>query len=218
MKKQKKTQVATTSEPKKSVSTFSPEKTRRMIMNIARFEGDLDKDIEKLGEDIFPRFFDGEGKEKKEARKELDKITRNVLFALEVDTHGALMASFDQPFRGMAKELSKQIIIEYNCKTHAEKMLVEIIVNGFIRTIENSNRFNNTMNAGEYITPNRTNYLAMLSKQIDRSQRQYLSALMTLKQLKAPTIEMTIKANTAFIAQNQQNNANQPNHEIIDSK
>jgi hypothetical protein len=33
---------------------------------------------------------------------------------------------------------------------------------------------------------------------------------MTLKQLKAPTIEMNIRTNTAFISQNQQINANNP--------
>ena len=69
------------------------------------------------------------------------------------------------------------------------------------------------MNAGEYITENRTKYLAMLSKQIDRANRQFLSALTTLKQLKTPSIEMNIKTNTAFVSQNQQINSKNETNE-----
>ena len=78
------------------------------------------------------------------------------------------------------------------------------------------------MDIVEYISDERTRYLGYLSKQMDRAHRQYLSALMTLKQLKAPAIEMNIKTKNTFVAQNQQINATQPTesnkNETIDPK
>ncbi len=65
------------------------------------------------------------------------------------------------------------------------------------------------------INQNRTAYISILSKEADRSHRQFLSALMTLKQIKAPTIEMNIKARTAFVSDKQQININKEADEII---
>ena len=58
----------------------------------------------------------------------------------------------------------------------------------------------------------------MLSKERDRAHRQYLSTIMTLKQLKAPAIEMNIKAKTAFVSQNQQINVPQAPKENNEAK
>jgi hypothetical protein len=81
------------------------------------------------------------------------------------------------------------------------------MVNAYIRVLDNSRRLNNELN-GQNITPNRNIYIANLSKQIDRANRQYISALLTLKQLKSPNVEMNIKTNNAFISNNQQINVN----------
>lgn len=90
----------------------------------------------------------------------------------------------------------------------------EIVTNSFIRAIDHSRRFNNCLNAGEYLSDERTRYLTMLSKQIDRANRQYLNALTALKQIKAPVIEMNIRTNTAFVSQNQQINVDNKINEI----
>jgi hypothetical protein len=45
-----------------------------------------------------------------------------------------------------------------------------------------------------------------MGKELDRANRIFLNALMTLKQLKNPPLELNIKAGNAFFGQNQQFN------------
>lgn len=46
----------------------------------------------------------------------------------------------------------------------------------------------------------------MMVKALEREQRMYLNTLQTLQALKSPPINISVKANNAFIAQNQQFN------------
>ena len=179
----------------------------------------MDYSLRELGNDIFPKLLHGTKKECKEMNDLLAKKMRPVMFALEADSHWALMEASGTPYWGMAKELSNQIIKENNCTSHTEKMLVEVIVNAFIRVLKASTDLTTgSVPVGNEITENRTKYIAVISKQLDRANRQYLSALMALKQLKTPSIEMNIKAKTAFISQNQQINAGDSKHENNDAK
>jgi|ERR1035437_613605 hypothetical protein len=186
---------------------LTSEEVKKIVLDIAKVDGDLEMNLRQLGDEILPKAFSKDAKEKKESHEKLETKAMEVLTALETETHVALMESFNPQYRGLARELSEQIIKEHVCTTATEKILVETIVNAYIRTIDTSRRFNNNCGGpGLPITETKTRYLAMLGKQIDRSNRQFLSALMTLKQLKAPTIEMNIKAHTAFVSQNQQVN------------
>jgi len=58
-------------------------------------------------------------------------------------------------------------------------------------------------------------YLAVLSKELDRAERHYLASLQALKMLKSPSFEVNIKTNTAVVGQNQivqaNNGQNNPN-------
>lgn len=187
---------------------YSPEETKEMLLEMAIPEGDLKTSLKKFGEVLIPKFFHGNEKEKTEALKDLNEKALEVLSSLETDTHVALMESFNPQYRGLAKELSTQIIKDYNATTSTEKVLSELVANAFIRVIDNSRRLNNDLGGpGVSITENKTKYLTMLSLQIDRANRQFLNALVTLKQLKSPTVEMNIKTTNAFVAQNQQINA-----------
>ncbi|MDO8557278.1 MAG: hypothetical protein Q7R98_02330 [Candidatus Jorgensenbacteria bacterium] len=186
---------------------YTPEEARKMVLELAMPDGDLRNNLKNFGDNILPELLHGNEKGKKEALEKFKEKAVEVMMALEPDTHVALMESFDSRYRGLAKELSSQIIKDYSCITGVEKALTEVVVNAFIRIIDNSRRFNNCAEAGEYLSEERTKHLTMLSIQIDRANRQFLNALITLKQLKSPNIEMNIKTKTAFIAQNQQINA-----------
>ena len=204
---------------KKELQKYTPEETRKMLLETSIPDGDLRNNLKILGANLFPKLLHGS---EKEGDKALEKYTGKmleVMIALESDTHAGLMETFYSQYRGLAKELSIQIIKDYNATTSAEKALVEIIVNAYIRVIDNSRRLNIELGGpGQPINENRTKYMAMLSKQIDRANRQFLNSLMTLKQLKAPMIEMNIKTNTAFVSQNQQINVPQANNETNDPK
>ena len=50
-----------------------------------------------------------------------------------------------------------------------------------------------------------------MSKHIDRANRQFITALTTLKQIKMPSLAISVKTKAAFVAQNQQLNVNPSN-------
>lgn len=193
---------------------YTPEEAKDKILQFFTSDGvDVNRTLKKLGDDYLPKLLHGNAKEKKEAGKifnDNDKMTE-IMMALESDTHWGLMSAFGSQYRGMANELCSQVIKEYTCTTHAEIMLAEVIVNAFIRTVDASRELTEArVAAGGSITENRTKYIAVLSKQHDRANRQFLNSLMILKQLKAPTIEMNIRTKNTFVAQNQQINASGP--------
>lgn len=203
---------------KKELQKYTPSRTREIIVESVSMQGDVDRALKRFGDDILPKYIQGDKSESEKTEKEFKEEVTELMYGLEVDTHWGLMESFDQRYRGLAKELSSKIIEEYCCTTAAEKMLAETVAGTSIRFLDSSRRFNNVLAANSDITANLTGFLAMMSKQMDRTHRQYLSALMTLKQLKAPNIEMNIRAKTAFVSQNQQINAPQQSNETNESK
>jgi hypothetical protein len=138
--------------------------------------------------------------------KEAQKILGNASMVLGLDTHHALIWAMKEDFRPLAIEFANNLAKEFNCKTPGEKALSHVVVNSYVRLIDDSRRYSNCADAGEYLSVERTKHLAMLSKQIDRANRQFITALITLKQLKEPALKVNIKANNAFVAQNQQLN------------
>lgn len=130
----------------------------------------------------------------------------------------ALQESVDEKYRGVVVQMTETIYREMDIKSEMEKSIVEICVGSFVRYLDNSRRLNNNLNS-ETITPNKNQYIANLSKQVDRAHRQYLSSLQTLMQIKQPRLSLNIKAETAFIADKQQVNSVKPeSHEINESK
>ena len=193
---------------KEIIKKLSSDEAKIQILKLLKVpEINLQLSLQDLGNNVLPYIRSSDEIIRDEARANLLDKGPSLMRMLEVDTQWNLAEVFDERYRGMVMEMSKQIIKEYDCATHAEKMLAEIVVNSFARVLDSSRRLDSELgNAGTVINENRTKYLSVLSKLHDRSNRQFLSAIMTLKQMKAPSIEMNIKANTAFIAQNQQVN------------
>ena len=191
----------------KPVKKASEEEAKKTIMECVTFPDNKNALIKELLEDIIPKCTDRKHPEHKQATEKFHEKAILLMRIFENESHVALMESMDEKYRMMAKELVDNMIHEFDCQNEAEKGLVQIIVNSYIRNIDDSRRLNNELNAKE-ISSNRNNYIANLSKQIDRSNRQYISTLLTLKQLKAPQVEMNIKAKNAFMSNNQQINVN----------
>ena len=125
-----------------------------------------------------------------------------------LDTHHVLAQSIDERHRSFAVELCRRLEKEYSCDEASEKMLVETMVSAFVRVLEYSNQLNRNSVGGNPITNERNGLYSFFSKEIDRANRQYLQALTTLRQFKAPKLEVNIRTKNAFIAGNQQINAN----------
>ncbi len=116
---------------------------------------------------------------------------------------GMLMCdSLPEKYRVFALEFSKNLQIELKCEKKHEQSLAEICAINFVRVVEVENRISSYLGIGS-ITDMGVRYLAVLSKELDRAQRHYLTALQTLRMLKTPSLEINIKTQTAVIGQNQ---------------
>jgi hypothetical protein len=171
----------------------------------------------ELREEILPKILNGTEDEKKIALERLDKKTCDILGAFESKVHAALMESFNYRLYPWVMEFASKTIEEYNCTTELEKAVATMAVNAHIRAIDNSKRLNEHLEMGG-TGRDGSRYLEVLSKQTDRATRQFLSAVITLKQLKAPTVDMDIKINTAFVSQNQQVNIGKQDDKTNEAK
>lgn len=169
-------------------------------------QGDETSLIKKMAEELLPALKGGDKSD--EAFKAVTDTGFELMKMRESEYHCNLMESFSERYRQLTKLMTEKIIHEHNCQNELEKSIASTIVASYVRYTDNSRRLNNELEC-THITPNITAYISMLSKQVDRAHRQYITSLMTLKQLKAPQIEMNIKANTAFVSQNQQFNHNE---------
>jgi len=194
-------------ENQKEIKKYSSEEAKKRIFAVSRFPNDRDSLLRELDQEIIPKYLNSKDKEKEIAQDVFGNKTLLLYRAFENESHVALMESFTENYRMFSKEMADDLIKEFNCTKEYEKALAKLTVNAYIRILDNSRRLNNELESRE-ITPNKNVYIANLSKQVDRANRQFISALMTLKQLKAPQIEMNIKTNTAFISNNQQVNLN----------
>lgn len=207
----------TKKEDKKEIVPYTDEQTKKFIMS-ASFEYVPKTILKELGE-MIPKFLDSD---KKERDKMLDKINDKTMKAMRVygfETHVPLAESVPEGVRTVAIELSNQLQKEYNCQTPSEFALVEIVANSYARILDYSRAFNSCQKI-EYLSSEKNGYYTMISKEIDKANRQFISALTTLKHIKSPGFDITVKAKTAFVSQNQQINSNKDNKDekIIDSK
>lgn len=158
--------------------------------------------------------------------KELEKTTDILLeveMAYGLENHFPLLQLVAKRYMPLVIEFAKQLTIEYDCKTPSERALVQITVIAYAKILEFTGRLSDNLNANDpWLSHEKNGLKSVLGKELDRANRRFITALTTLKQLKAPSLEISVKAKTAFVAQNQQINAtNNPNtkeNEIIDPK
>lgn len=116
---------------------------------------------------------------------------------------GVLMAmAIPELSQSFALEFSRNLQKEHQCNTQAEKSLCEIIAINFVRVLEIQRKVNSRYNQ-QGLGKIDIEYLAVLSKELDKAQGHYLKSLQLLKTFKQPNLEVNINANTALIAQNQ---------------
>jgi len=132
----------------------------------------------------------------------------------EFDKGVLLTSSLPERFRVFALEFSRNLQEEYDCKTQSEKSMAEIIALNFARVLSVQDKINSFLGMGS-ITNMGVRYLAVVSKELDRAERHYLTSLQVLKMLKSPPLEVNIKTQTAVVGQNQVVQANNQNDKAI---
>ena len=154
---------------------------------------------------------------KKLSEDELQEISQSAIdYGLENNT--SIIDAIDQRYVGLCINLRKKLIREYDIKCASEKALADIIVTSYGRNLSYSKRLQSCCSQG-HTTPLLNNFMGIMSKEIDRANRIFLSALETLKHLKQPEMKVNVKTKHAFIAEKQQFNQSKPDEkETINHK
>jgi len=134
-------------------------------------------------------------------------------FTLKEFENGVLLSeALKEEYKTFAIDLSRNIQKEYNCSTASQKATAELIACSYSRILQTTMMITRYLDKGS-VSDSGIRYLAVMSKELDRAQRHYTTALQTLFMLKQPPLSVTIKAETANIANNQliqQNHAIKP--------
>lgn len=148
----------------------------------------------------------------KELSDEIMGDFHKAVMAIGLSTHLPIAETVREEYRIFLVEMARSIEAEYDCKTPSEKALAETIASSYVRVIQFSRELT-LCTKEKSLSQEKNGYYAMVSKEVDRANRHFTTALMTLKQLKSPTLEVNVKAKNAFIGQNQQFNASTSQNE-----
>lgn len=163
--------------------------------------------------------------------EELQEVTKKFLEHPEVELHKQLTSAFEEISKltyiekgnylrstvhitdqDYVLQLREQLITEYKAYSPSSKLIVDMAVNAYFRSLRAS--FNSVYllqnKEGHILTleQQRTNLLKELNKQIEMANRQFMTALTFLKELNQPPIKVSVQAKQAFVGQNQQFNKN----------
>ncbi|MBI2327385.1 hypothetical protein HYU92_03605 [Candidatus Curtissbacteria bacterium] len=140
---------------------------------------------------------------KNHSQKMTPESTSYKAFTIFEFDKGILMATaIPEAYRTFCIDFSRKLQKEYQCETPSEKATAELVAINFVRTLIIQDRMNAFLALGS-VTDNTVKYFAVLSKELDRANRHYLTALQTLKMIKQPALEVNIKTQTAIVGQNQ---------------
>lgn len=147
-----------------------------------------------------------------ELSDDLMKDYSKAVMAMGLYTHLPVAEIVREEYRTFLIEMVKSIETEYDCKTPSEKALAEAIASSYVRVIQYSKELTKCTKEKDF-SHEKNGYYSLVSKEVDRANRHFTTALLTLKQLKSPTMEVNVKAKNAFIGQNQQFNASNTQNE-----
>ena len=120
----------------------------------------------------------------------------------EFDQGLLMLSAIPDRFRVFALEHLKNLKKEYDCKTSSEKSLAEIAALNFIRVLVSQFKINDYLDKCS-VTDIGVGYLNVMSRELDRAERHYLTSLQALRMLKLPLLRLNIRTNTAVVGQNQ---------------
>ncbi len=136
-----------------------------------------------------------------------------VAMTLGLETHLPMADTLPEEYRPLLMSIIREVESEYACSRVIEKSLAEIIASAHIRVIHYTKTLNAYIAKETLPEKSKTDFYNMLGKEIDRAQRHLTSTILTLKQMKVPSLPFNVSAKTAFIAQNQQFNNYGENNE-----
>ncbi len=109
---------------------------------------------------------------------------------------------FDEGWRPMIMDFAHCIQKEYSCKENSEIALAGLAASAYYRSLKAARKLNALLEKTE-IGMTGVNLMTAVSKEIDRAERQYLSAIETLRSRRQPQMNVKIQTKTAFFNENQ---------------
>lgn len=185
---------------------YTLQEVKKLVLDCAKTSIDPDVLLEMFANEYLPRIGAKDNSKKQEMNEKISELS----LAFSSETGYMLMKAVNEEHRGLALQMKRDLQEEFACKTVSEKMLVDLMVNAYIKKLRYSDKMEHNQ---QYIGHKYDSYRGYLSKEIDRAYRQFLSALETLKFMKQPAMKVNIKTNTAFVGENQQFNTKVENNE-----
>ena len=182
------------------LGTFTREETIQMAIERVRGNASVKTALKELTESQLPNIL------LENEAPETASDNMNILsLAYSLESGHALLESVGDRYRSFALEMKRGLEQEFACEKPSERMLVDQIVSAHLRKLEYT-RLMVKYREQEWLSQEKAAFLNFYSKETDRAHRHFISALETLKAIKQPPINVSVKAQNAFVAQNQQFN------------
>ncbi len=190
----------------KPVKKVTTQEAKRLILKRAKVSVDPEVILKKFSDEYLPLINAKDNSKEKEVTELISELS----LAFSSETGHMLMKAVNEEYRGLALQMKRDLQEEFDCMSFSEKMLVDLMVNAYIKKLRYSDKMEHNQ---QYIGHKYDSYRCFLSKEIDRAYRQFLSALETMRVMKQPAMKVNIKTNTAFVGENQQFNTKVENNE-----
>lgn len=203
--------MATKQRNKKAITKcFTSEEAEKLVHEVFKKESDPDNIFTEIAEKLLPDLMHGTPEESERAKQFLIGRSEEALMTTGLTHHYQLLDCVDRRYAALLLSMTRQIENDFECKTTAEKALAENIALAHVKVIDHSRQLHEALGQmGRSSTSIRSQEVEALSRQVDRANRQFLTGLTTLRQLKYPALQVNVISRNAFVAQNQQVNAEQ---------
>lgn len=185
----------------KPARVMGPEDVKALLRKYKA--GSEPAELLKDAAELWTKYLVVNDKDKPTLENKLQKKLREASAIIALENHYYIAETLNEPkYRTLMFEITDQLIAEYSCRSSTEKMLAETAAWAYCRMIECSSAFSGSHRV-EFLSTEKNGHFSMLSREVDRANRQYLTAITTLKHFKQPAVSITFKAKNAFVAQNQ---------------
>ncbi len=135
--------------------------------------------------------------------KDQSEILSKGMMMLAHERHYLVAESVsDEKWRPMITDFARCIQKEYSCTENSEIALAGLAASAYYRSLKAARKLNALLEKTE-IGMTGVNLMTAVSKEIDRAERQYLSAIETLRSRRQPQMNVKIQTKTAFFNENQ---------------
>lgn len=149
--------------------------------------------------------------------KETENKLETAMLVLGHERHYLVAESVgDERWRPMVIDLAQSIQKEYQCTTPSEIALAGLAASAYYRSLRAARKVNGLLGM-DAMGPGAITLVSHASKEVERAEREYITAIETLRIRRQPQVDVRIQTKTAFFAQNQNINANTSPSEPSDS-